>query len=78
MELFWCPKNQYLNVQSLTCNEDCPAGYTRPPDIVDGYGMCSIKASDLHYSTFPNTKSELAMGQYEEKFSKNHNEHISR
>ena len=68
-KLFWCPKNQYLNVQSLTCNEDCPAGYTRPPDIVDGYGMCSIKASDLHYSTFPNTKSELAMGQYEEKFS---------
>ena len=67
-KFFWCPKNTYLDINNYVCNQDCPSGYTKPSDIVDGYGMCYIKASDLHYSSYPNSNNDLLMGNYETKF----------
>ena len=69
LKFFWCQKGLYLDVNELKCNKDCPTGYTRPPDIRDGYGMCYIKASDKHYLTYPNSNAELKQGVYETKFS---------
>ena len=67
-KFFWCPKGQYLDVNNLTCDKDCPAGYTRPPDGRNGYGMCYIKAADKHYSSFPYKNADLKQGTYETKF----------
>ena len=65
---FWCPENKYLDINLLICNDDCPSDYTRPSDIIKGYGMCYIKGSDLHYSTFPYLNNDLLIGNYENKF----------
>ena len=68
-KFFWCPSGQYLDVNELQCNKDCPDGYTRPPDIRKGYGMCYINANEKHYRTYPKLNSELEQGVYETKFS---------
>ena len=68
-KFFWCPKNYYLDVNNLKCNKDCPIGYTRPPDILNGYGMCYIKASDKHYDSYPYLNKDLKQGEYEKKFT---------
>ena len=67
-KFFWCPYGKYLDITNLSCNKDCPEGYTRPPDIRDGYGMCYIKASEQHYSEYPRLNLELKQGTYEKKF----------
>jgi hypothetical protein len=67
-KFFWCPKGQYLDVNELKCNKDCPEGYTRPPDIRDGYGMCYINAADKHYSRYPRLNADLKQGTYETLF----------
>ena len=68
-KFFWCPSGQYLDINELKCNRDCPDGYTRPPDIRNGYGMCYINASDKNYRTYPKLNAELEQGIYETKFS---------
>ena len=67
-KFFWCGKNTYLNINDYKCYSDCPSGYTRPSDINDGYGMCYIKASDLHYNSYPINHDDLAVETYENKF----------
>ena len=69
LKFFWCPKGHYLDINELKCNTNCPVGYTRPPDIIDGYGMCYIKASDKHYASYPYENKDLKKGVYETKFS---------
>ena len=68
-KFFWCPSGQYLDINELQCNKDCPDGFTRPPDIRNGYGMCYINATEKHYRTFPKLNSELVQGVYEKQFS---------
>ena len=67
-KFFWCPKGQYLDVNELKCNKDCPTGYTRPPDIRDGYGMCYINAAEKHYNRYPRLNADLKQGTYETLF----------
>ena len=67
-KFFWCPSGQYLDINELKCNKNCPDGYTRPPDIRDGYGMCYIKSSDKHFVTYPNSNSDLKQGTYQDNF----------
>ena len=67
-KFFWCPNGKYLNVDTLQCNKDCPEGYTRPPDIREGFGMCYINAADKHYQTYPRLNAELKTGNYVDKF----------
>ena len=67
-KFFWCPSGKYLDVNELTCDKDCPEGYTRPPDIRDGYGMCYINAAEKHYSQYPRTNQDLKQGKYENLF----------
>ena len=68
-KFFWCNQNFYLDVNNLKCNKDCPIGYTRPPDILDGYGMCYINALDKHYDSYPYLNNDLKQGVYENKFT---------
>ncbi len=67
-KFFWCKKGYYLNINDLTCNVDCPVGYTRPSDIINGYGFCSINANDMHYQNYPYLNEDLEQGTYENKF----------
>ena len=67
-KFFWCPYGKYLDVNELKCDKDCPEGYTRPPDIRDGYGMCYINAAEKHYSKYPRFNADLKKGFYETKF----------
>ena len=67
-KFFWCPSGKYLDVNDLSCNKDCPEGYTRPPDIRDGYGMCYINAAEQHYAEYPRLNIDLKQGTYETKF----------
>ena len=68
-KFFWCPSGQYLDINELKCNKDCPEGYTRPPDIRDGYGMCYIKASEKNYDIYPHLNSDLKQENYKSNFS---------
>ena len=68
-KFFWCKKGYYLNINDLTCNVDCPVGFTRPSDIINGYGFCSINANDMHYQTYPYLNEDLQQGTYENKFT---------
>ena len=65
---FWCPSGQYLDINNLVCNKSCPEGYTRPPDIRDGYGMCYVKASEKHYAEYPRLNQDLKQVNYKDKF----------
>ena len=67
-KFFWCPNGKYLDINELTCNDDCPQGFTRPPDIIDGEGMCYINTTEKHYSEYPRLNSDLKQGIYEYKF----------
>ena len=67
-KFFWCPIGKYLDVINLTCNKDCPEGYTKPPDVRDEYGMCYINAAEKHYSEYPRLNIDLRQGTYETKF----------
>ena len=67
-KFFWCEKNKYLDINTYQCNSDCPEGYTRPSDVINGYGMCYIKASDMHYYTYPKNNEDLIIGNYENNF----------
>ena len=67
-KFFWCDKNSYLDVNNYQCNSDCPEGYTRSSDVIKGYGMCYIKASDMHYLNYPKNNEDLIMGNYENNF----------
>ena len=67
-KLFWCPYGKYLDINEFKCNYECPEGYTRPPDIRDGYGMCYINAAEKHYLKYPRSNQELKKGTYETKF----------
>ena len=67
-KLFWCPYGKYLDINNFTCNEDCPEGFTRPPDNKDGYGICYINITEKHYSEYPRLNEELKQGIYETKF----------
>ena len=66
-KFFWCPYGKYLDVNNLSCDTSCPEGFTRPPDVRDGYGMCYINATEKHYSQYPRTSIELKKGTYETK-----------
>ena len=67
-QFFWCPEGKYLDINTLSCNDDCPIGYTRPSDVINGYGMCNININHLHYLNYPKNKEDLAVGVYENKF----------
>ena len=67
-KFFWCPSGQYLDVNQLKCVKDCPEGFTRPPDIIDGQGMCYINAAEKHYAEYPRYNQDLKQGIYENKF----------
>ena len=67
-KFFWCPNGKYLDVNELSCNKDCPEGYTRPPDIRDGFGMCYVNAAEKHYSEYPRLNNDLKQEIYETKF----------
>ena len=67
-KFFWCPNGKYLDINELICNSDCPEGYTRPPDIIDGMGMCYIKAADKHYLEYPRLNRDLKQDVYMNKF----------
>ena len=67
-KFFWCKKGEYLDINSLQCNSDCPTGYTRPSDIIDGYGMCYIKADEMNYEKYPYLKAALSQLNYQNSF----------
>ena len=67
-KFFWCPSGKYLDINTLQCNRDCPEGYTRPPDIREGFGMCYINATDKHYQTYPRLNADLKADNYVKKF----------
>ena len=74
-QYFWCPSGKYLDINDLTCKQDCPEGFTIPPDIIDGYGICYIDVSEKHYSEYPRLNKDLKQGIYETKF-KCENEYV--
>ena len=45
-KFFWCPYGKYLDVNNLSCDTSCPEGFTRPPDVRDGYGRNIGKVCD--------------------------------
>ena len=58
-EYFFCEKGLFLDVLLLSCNSDCPLGYSRYPDSSDESGICSFECSKYGYIKCPNKNKAL-------------------
>lgn len=65
---FWCPKGKFLNIQTLTCNTDCPLGYTRYPNTSEESGFCNFKCDENNVKDCPSQLSKINYINYNKTF----------